>query len=116
VTGLYSGAGLAGPLNGLLTFFFGFFFSRPRLSRLPMICSFHWQNVYFAFDFLPGLMSAKVIREFSMPCWHQSRTLTPPHSQPWRSDRFSRDVTLETDEIDAQLLAALVSRNKPFMQ
>jgi hypothetical protein len=34
--GLYSGAGLAGVLNGLMSFFFGFFFSRPPLSRLPM--------------------------------------------------------------------------------
>jgi hypothetical protein len=34
-TGLYSGTG-RGLLNGLISFFFGFFFSRLRLSRLPM--------------------------------------------------------------------------------
>lgn len=39
-TGLYSGAGRAGLLNGLISFFFGFLFSRPRLSRLPMTFSF----------------------------------------------------------------------------
>jgi hypothetical protein len=39
-TGLYSTAGLAGLLNGLISFFFGFFFSRLRLSRLPMAVSF----------------------------------------------------------------------------
>jgi hypothetical protein len=38
-TGLYSGAGLAGLLTGLACCFFGFLFSRPRLSRLPMTCS-----------------------------------------------------------------------------
>ena len=39
--GLYSGAaGLDGLLDGLICVFFGFFFSRPRLSRLPIICSF----------------------------------------------------------------------------
>ena len=37
--GLYVGAGLNGALCGLMSFFFGFFFSRPRTSRLPMICS-----------------------------------------------------------------------------
>ena len=38
--GLYVGAGgLYGALCGLMSFFFGFFFSRPRTSRLPMICS-----------------------------------------------------------------------------
>src|SRR5262249_45485870 len=36
--GLYCGAGLAGLLNGLICFL-GFFFSRPRLSRLPMAFS-----------------------------------------------------------------------------
>jgi hypothetical protein len=35
-TGLYSTAGLADLLNGLISFFFGFFFSRLRLSRLPI--------------------------------------------------------------------------------
>jgi hypothetical protein len=38
--GLYSGLGLAGVFNCLIVFF-GFFFSRPRLSRLPITCSFH---------------------------------------------------------------------------
>jgi hypothetical protein len=39
-TGLYSGAGLAGLGGGnLIAVFFGFFFSRPRLSRLPMMDS-----------------------------------------------------------------------------
>jgi len=38
--GLYSGLGFAGVLNCLIPVFFGFFFSRPRLSRLPMTCSF----------------------------------------------------------------------------
>ncbi len=37
--GLYSGFGFAGVLNCLIPVFFGFFFSRPRLSRLPMTCS-----------------------------------------------------------------------------
>jgi hypothetical protein len=36
---LYTAAGLAGPLGCLMSFFFGFFFSRPRVSRLPMTCS-----------------------------------------------------------------------------
>jgi len=36
VDGLYSGAGLAGLLGCLIPFFFGLFFSRPRLSRLPI--------------------------------------------------------------------------------
>lgn len=35
-TGLYSTAGLAGLLTDLISFFFGFFFSRLRLSRLPI--------------------------------------------------------------------------------
>jgi hypothetical protein len=35
-TGLYSTAGLVGLLNGLIAVFFGFFFSRLRLSRLPI--------------------------------------------------------------------------------
>jgi hypothetical protein len=38
--GLYSGLGFAGVLNCLIPVFFAFFFSRPRLSRLPMTCSF----------------------------------------------------------------------------
>jgi hypothetical protein len=38
--GLYSGLGFAGVLNCLIPVFFGFFFSRPRLSRLPMTRSF----------------------------------------------------------------------------
>jgi hypothetical protein len=37
--GLYTAAGRAGPLFCLISFFFGFFFSRPRASRLPMTCS-----------------------------------------------------------------------------
>ena len=38
--GLYSGAGRAAGLFGsLISFFFGFFFSRPRVSRLPMTLS-----------------------------------------------------------------------------
>jgi hypothetical protein len=36
---LYSVVGLAGLLGRLTSFFFGFFFSRPRASRLPMIDS-----------------------------------------------------------------------------
>jgi hypothetical protein len=39
-TGLYSTIGLVGLLTGLLSVFFGFFFSLPRLSRLPMNRSF----------------------------------------------------------------------------
>jgi hypothetical protein len=38
--GLYSGLDFAGVLNCLIPVFFGFFFSRARLSRLPMTCSF----------------------------------------------------------------------------
>ena len=38
--GLYSGLDFAGVLNCLTFVFFGFFFSRARLSRLPMTCSF----------------------------------------------------------------------------
>jgi hypothetical protein len=38
---LNSTIGLAGLLTDLLSVFFGFFFSLPRLSRLPMTCSFH---------------------------------------------------------------------------
>jgi hypothetical protein len=34
--GLYTTAGLAGAPFCLISFFFGFFFSRPRVSRLPM--------------------------------------------------------------------------------
>jgi len=37
--GLYSGPGLAGLLGCFIPVFLGFFFSRPRLSRLPIICS-----------------------------------------------------------------------------
>lgn len=37
--GLYSVAGFNGLPTGLDCFFFGFLFSRPRLSRLPMPCS-----------------------------------------------------------------------------
>jgi hypothetical protein len=37
--GLSSVAGFNGLLTGLVRCFFGFFFSRPRLSRLPMTCS-----------------------------------------------------------------------------
>jgi hypothetical protein len=37
--GLYTTAGLAGAPFCLISFFFGFFFSRPRVSRLPMSCS-----------------------------------------------------------------------------
>ena len=33
-------AGLAGLLTGLGCVFFGFLFPRPRLSRLPITCSF----------------------------------------------------------------------------
>jgi len=38
-TGLYSGIGLVGLLGCLISFFFGFFFSRPRASRLPIMDS-----------------------------------------------------------------------------
>lgn len=36
---MYCVAGLAGIFDGLISVFFGFFFSRPRLSRLPMAFS-----------------------------------------------------------------------------
>ena len=45
VTGLYTAAGLTGGLVCLISFFFGFFFSLRRASRLPMILSSHCEGV-----------------------------------------------------------------------
>jgi hypothetical protein len=44
--GLYSVAGLNGLLTGLGCVFLGFFFSRPRLSRLPMTFSSPQMGTY----------------------------------------------------------------------
>jgi hypothetical protein len=65
--GLYSVAGFAGLLNVLICFFFGFFFSRPRLSRLPMTCSS--QVVYSgrSFPVTAGAFSFFAARPFPLP-------------------------------------------------
>lgn len=52
VTGLYTVDGLAGVYVGLISFFFGFFFSLPLLSRLPMTLSSHCSDV-IASNFSP---------------------------------------------------------------
>jgi hypothetical protein len=52
--GLYCVAGFAGLLNVFNCFFFGFFFSRPRLSRLPMTCSSRNSEV--------GLSDSRIVR------------------------------------------------------
>jgi hypothetical protein len=92
--GLYSGLGFAGVLNCLIPVFFAFFFSRPRLSRLPMDL----------------LLSAVVRRGFFLPriFFHRGLDTSPddcesPHFLRCPS-KFSRQRFVRANLLTARLV------------
>src|SRR6266481_2499863 len=71
-TGLYAAAGLAGALFCLASFF-GFFFSRPRVSRLPMRCSPSCLNRNFpasSDSICLRVSHASSVSILAFPFWH----------------------------------------------
>jgi len=74
--------GLAGLLDGLTLVFFGFFFSRPRLSRLPMACSFRPSCTRDFFFLQPR------VRLISAPCLPSLQSFAISSSIVLRYSRF----------------------------